>query len=134
MSFNEVSFKDQLINLISDNFSLDFRISAEGVNDISWEEVNGTIKRTLYLSIRESLQNTLKYAEASKFFIQFSSEKKEILLLLKDNGRGFDSGKKKKGIGLKNLKERVEEIQGTFQIDSSTKGTQTTIRIPINGR
>lgn len=134
VSFDEVSFKDQLINLISDNFDLDFRIKAEGTDSIPWEEVNNTIKRTLYLCIRESMQNTLKYAEANKFFIQFSSEKKEILLLLKDNGKGFEKGKGKKGIGLKNLKERVEEIQGTFEINSSEEGTQTTITIPINGR
>jgi signal transduction histidine kinase len=80
------------------------------------------------------MQNTIKYAQANKFFIQFSSEKKEILLLLKDNGKGFEKGKGKKGIGLKNLKERVEEIQGTFEINSSEQGTQTTITIPINGR
>lgn len=134
VSFDEVSFKDQLINLISDNFSLNFRIKVEGMDSIPWEEVNNTIKRTLYLSIRESLQNTLKHANADQFFIRFSGEKKEILLLLEDNGKGFQKGKGKKGIGLKNLKERVEEIQGTFEINSSEQGTQTTITIPINGR
>ena len=77
VSFDEVSFKDQIINLIADNFSLDFRISTEGMDSVLWESVNATIKRTLYLCIRESLQNTLKYAEATKFFISFSSEKKE---------------------------------------------------------
>ena len=134
VSFDEVSFKDQIINLITDNFDLGFRIKTEGIDTIAWEQVNSTIKRTLYLSIRESMQNTIKYAQANKFFIQFSSEKKEILLLLKDNGKGFEKGKGKKGIGLKNLKERVEEIQGTFEINSSEQGTQTTITIPINGR
>ena len=134
VSFDEVSFKDQMINLVADNFSLDFRIKVEGVDSVLWETVNSAIKRTLYLCARESLQNTLKYAEASKFFIRFSSEKKEILLLLEDNGKGFDLTKGKKGIGLKNLKERVEEIQGSFQIQTSEQGTKTTISIPINGR
>ena len=97
-------------------------------------QINNTIKRTLYLCIRESLQNTIKYAEATKFFIRFSSEKKEILLLLEDNGKGFEEGKGKKGIGLKNLKERVEEIHGSFHIESTEQGTKTTISIPINGR
>jgi signal transduction histidine kinase len=134
VSFDEVSFKDQIINLVADNFSLDFRISVEGIDSVLWETVNSAIKRTLYLSARESLQNTLKYAEASKFFMRFSSEKKEILLLLEDNGKGFDLSKGKKGIGLKNLKERVEEIQGSFHIETSDQGTKTTISIPINGR
>ena len=61
-------------------------------------------------------------------------EKKEILLLLEDNGKGFEEGKGKKGIGLKNLKERVEEIHGSFHIESTEQGTKTTISIPINGR
>ena len=133
-SFDEVSFKDQIINLISDSFSPKFRISTEGIDTVLWETINNTIKRTLYLCIRESLQNTIKYAEATKFFIRFSSEKKEILLLLEDNGKGFEEGKGKKGIGLKNLKERVEEIHGSFHIESSEQGTKTTISIPINGR
>lgn len=134
VSFDEVSFKDQIVNLIADSFSPSFRISTEGINDIDWKEINNTLKRTLYLCIRESLQNTLKYAEASKFFIHFSIEKKEIVLLLNDNGKGFDLTKGKKGIGLKNLKERVEEIHGSFDIESSEEGTKTTIRIPIHGR
>lgn len=134
VSFDEVSFKDQIVNLIADSFSPSFRISTEGINDVGWKEINNTLKRTLYLCIRESLQNTLKYAEASKFFIHFSIEKKEIVLLLKDNGKGFDLTKGKKGIGLKNLKERVEEIHGSFDIESSEEGTKTTIRIPIHGR
>ena len=101
---------------------------------ILWKDVNETIKRTLYLGIRESLQNTLKYANANQFFIEFSRDKKEIVLHLKDNGEGFDILKGKKGIGLKNLKERIEEIQGSFQIESSKEGTQTTLKIPMNGK
>lgn len=134
VSFDEVSFKDQIINLISDHFSSDFKIKVSGLDLISWKDVNETIKRTLYLGIRESLQNTLKYANANQFLIEFSGDKKEIVLHLKDNGEGFDILKGKKGIGLKNLKERIEEIQGSFQIESSKEGTQTTLKIPINGK
>lgn len=134
VSFDEVSFEDQIINLISDHFSMDFRIKPSGIDSVDWNSVNDAIKRTLYLSIRESLQNTIKYAKASQFLIEFSGEKKEIVLHLKDNGQGLDPNASKKGIGLKNLKERVEEIQGSFQIETSTEGTHTTLKIPINGK
>tara|TARA_R110002073_G_scaffold123234_1_gene266737 strand:- start:34511 stop:36340 length:1830 start_codon:yes stop_codon:yes gene_type:complete len=133
VNFEEVSFKDQIINLISDAFSPGFRITTEGIDTIPWKEINSTIKRTLYLCVRESLQNTMKYAEASKFSIVFSQEKKEVQISLKDNGKGFDEGKLSKGIGLKNLKERVEEIRGFFDIESSKEGTKTKISIPIHG-
>ena len=134
VSFEEVSFKDQLINLISDVFTPNFRVSTEGIDIVSWKEINSTIKRTVYLCIRESLQNTLKHAEATKFVISFSKEKKDLIVRLKDNGKGIDEQKKQKGIGLKNLQERVEEIHGSFEIASSEEGTITNIRIPVNGR
>ncbi len=134
VSFDEVSFKDQMVNLIADYFTPSFRISVKGIDTVPWEEINSTIKRTFYLCVRESLQNTLKYAEATKFFISFSVEKKEILLHLEDDGKGFEASNPKKGIGLKNLKERVEEIHGVFQIESTEEGTKTKISIPANGK
>jgi len=132
-SFDEVSFKDQIINLISDAFSPNFRVSVSGIDAIPWKEVNPQIKRTLYLCARESLQNTQKYAGATQFSIVFLMQKKEISLEMKDNGKGIDEAKKSKGIGLKNLKERVEEIHGTFHISSSEEGTITNVSIPVNG-
>ena len=133
VSFDQVSFKDQLINLISDAFSSDFKIAVEGMDRIPWKEMNNTIKRIFYLCIRESLQNTLKYAEATEFQISFSMDKKQVFLTLKDNGKGIDQSKSNKGIGLKNLKERVEEIRGSFTIASNKEGTLTNISIPVNG-
>ncbi|QTD36278.1 hypothetical protein JL193_08875 [Polaribacter batillariae] len=130
-SFEEVSFKNQIINLIADYFEIDFKISVKNIDDISWKEINNSIKRTLYLAIRESIQNTRKYAEATKINIRFSDTKKTIILIISDNGKGFNTLEKKTGIGIKNMQERIEEIQGTFSIESiENKGTTTTIETP----
>ena len=134
VSFEEVSFKDQMINLATDYFSKDFKVFIKGLDLEGWEEVNETIKRTLYLSVRESLQNTLRYAEASRFDILFSLHKKEVLVSAKDNGKGFETRTKPKGIGLKNIEERVQELQGNLVIESSNEGTEIQIRIPRNGK
>ena len=81
------------------------------------------------------MQNTQKYAETSKIHLVFSQIKKEILLTIKDEGKGFDIDKAPNGIGLKNMKERVEDLQGTFAIESEeNRGTTINIRIPINGK
>ena len=91
------------------------------------------IKRLLYLSTRESIQNSKKYAEASKLTINFTLEKKYVHLNITDNGIGFDTNISKKGIGLQNLQERVEELNGTLNIDSEVgNGTKTSIQIPLN--
>jgi signal transduction histidine kinase len=131
--FDEVSFKDQMINLATDYFSKDFKILVKGIDEINWKGINETIKRTLYLCIRESLQNTIKYANASQFKVLFSNPKKGIQVITQDNGEGFKE-KEAKGIGLKNLQERIEEINGQLTIESTEKGTSLTIFIPQNGK
>ncbi|WP_028891661.1 ATP-binding protein [Tenacibaculum sp. 47A_GOM-205m] len=133
VSFDKVSFKDQIINLVSDYFELDFKIKVYGIRDYDWTSIDNSIKRLLYLSTRESIQNCKKYAKASTIIIDFSVHKKYVHLNITDNGIGFNTKISKKGIGLQNLQERVEELDGTLTITSEIgKGTQTHIQIPLN--
>lgn len=133
VSFEEVSFKDQIINLLSDYFSLTFKIKVEGMNDVTWSAIENPIKRTLFLSVRECIQNSVKHANATEMNIAFVEQKNSLQLCIADNGNGFDSSQKKKGIGLMNLKERIEELNGQLLTDSELeKGTKITIEIPLN--
>ena len=79
-SFNEVSFKDQIINLISEYFEISFRIKVEEIDTIEWKTINNSIKRTLFLTIREIIQNAKKHAEASVLILSFKETKKSIVL------------------------------------------------------
>lgn len=133
--FKEVSFKNQMINLAGDCFENNFSVFIQNLDAIHWKAIDESIKRVLYLSCRESVQNTQKYAGTSKIHLVFSQVKKEILLTIKDEGKGFDIAKAPNGIGLKNMRERVEDLQGTFAIESEeNRGTTINIRIPINGK
>lgn len=132
ISFDDVSFKEQFIGLISDYMSSDFRIQPEGIHEIDFTKLAEPIKRVLFLSIREILQNTLKHAKASTLTVSFFEEKDAIKVVIKDNGVGFDSSKKSKGIGIRNIKERVIELNGKLNIISSEIGTITEIIIPRN--
>ncbi|GFD78682.1 tetratricopeptide repeat protein [Tenacibaculum sp. Mcav3-52] len=134
VSFDKVPFKDQIINLVSDYFELDFKIKVYGIRDYDWTTLDNSIKRLLYLSTRESIQNCKKHAKASKITINFSVRKKYVHLGIIDNGIGFNTTVNKKGIGLQNLQERIEELNGKLTISSEVgKGTQTSIQIPLNG-
>lgn len=133
VSFEEVPFRDQVVNLVSDYFSPEFIIKVNGLKEIDWSQANNSIKRMLYLSLRECIQNCQKYAEASKMTISFSIHKKSVLLDVVDNGKGFDTATQKKGIGLLNLQERVQELNGTLTIESEVgKGTHIIIQTPLN--
>ena len=134
-SFDKVSFKNQIINLISDYFEVDFRIKVQEIDTVNWQEINNAIKRTLFLSIRESIQNAKNHAAAKEVVLNFSETKKAVLLVISDNGKGLNTKDKKSGIGLKNMQERIEEINGIFSIESVLeKGTKTNIEIHKDGR
>ena len=133
-SFDKVSFKDQIINIISDFFETDFRVKAKEIDSVLWEYVNNSIKRLLFLVIREGIHNAKTHAEASELTINFKETKKVLFLTITDNGKGFNTASKNTGIGLKNMQERIEEVNGNFSIESTLeKGTIIYIEIPTNG-
>lgn len=133
--FNEVTFKDQMINLISDYFSLKCKIIINGLKESDWAVIANPIKRTLYLSTRESLQNSIKHANATQIKINLKQDKNNVYLTVEDNGVGFDLSVKATGIGLKNQRERIEELKGSIDIKSEINtGTTIKIEIPINAR
>jgi signal transduction histidine kinase len=133
VSFDDVTFKDQIINLVSDYFSSTFKIKVDGIDVVIWSEIENPIKRTLFLCVRECIQNSVKHANATKMNITFSKQKNCLQLFITDNGSGFDSNIKKNGIGLTNLTERVEELNGRLSTESKLEeGTKITIEIPLN--
>lgn len=86
----------------------------------------------LYRIVQEFIQNTIKYADASKVHISFSNENDRINLNLSDNGHGFDISTIHFGNGILNMKRRCEDLYGDFEIHSDSKGTEISCRIPIN--
>ncbi|HIV73752.1 MAG TPA: sensor histidine kinase [Candidatus Pseudogracilibacillus intestinigallinarum] len=79
--------------------------------------------------IQESLQNALKHAEATSIYVTLQIEQDEITIVVQDNGKGFRTDEtKNSSFGLMGMKERVEMLNGHFQINS-TLGKGTTIKI-----
>lgn len=99
---------------------------------INWDAVGNTIKINLYRIIQESFQNINKYANAKHVKLELKKEDNTIKLYIEDDGVGFDSNKKAKGIGLENMQSRVDAVEGTFDIKSKiNKGTKTYVTIPL---
>lgn len=92
----------------------------------------------LFRIVQEALNNIIKYAQATKFGIQLINSKNSIRLIISDNGKGFNPEEVLKnsglngGMGLLNIKERVESFGGNLKIDSNENdGTILIIEIPI---
>ncbi len=89
----------------------------------------------IFRMIQEILHNTIKHAHAQNLQVGLSEENGHLLLLTKDDGKGFDTdpGKNKfNGLGLKSLESRCEILNGTFSLESKPgEGTNYFIKIPL---
>lgn len=103
-----------------------------GDDSINWDALDNTVKIHLYRILQETMQNAYKHAQATKVVISYKKEDTNLVFNITDDGEGFDMYKSKKGIGLKNIEDRVQEIKGKLLITSQKqKGTDITIIVPI---
>lgn len=123
---NSFSVTEYLFELIKKN---------EVLNDLKFiidadfkkldEKLNVFQKNQLYRIIKESVTNSLKYAQASKIEIIIKINEQGCLFSIKDNGKGsFIS--QKWGLGIANMKERIAQLGGVLTIQSN-KETGTII-------
>ena len=81
---------------------------------------------------QEVLTNALRHARASQFGALLVFETRQIRLDLRDNGHGFDPAKNHEGFGLQGMRERAEDMDGRFSIESSQgNGTVISIVLPL---
>ncbi len=108
--------------------NIDFKVNID-----NFEIENSGVALNLFRTIQEAVNNALKYAKASEIEISIHEKENKILALVADNGLGFDLETIKKGNGLKNMRKRIQTINGTFNIESSENlGTKINISIPQN--
>lgn len=101
--------------------------------NIDWNSVDNITKINLYRVMQETFQNINKYAKATKVEIDFKLKNYFIELKIRDNGVGFDVKKKKKGIGIQNMMNRMKTLKGFMQIDSKPEiGTSILFQVPKN--
>ena len=75
------------------------------------------------------MKNSIKHSQATEFFIKFIIDKNLEIVLL-DNGIGFSEARLN-GNGLKNMKDRMESLNGKFDIQSSENGTEIKLSLPL---
>ncbi len=91
------------------------------------------LKVELYRIIQELMSNVIKYSKADMVDIQILRADKYLNLMLEDNGVGFDTTEATHGIGLKNIRSRIEALNGSFSIESSPGNwTLVNIEIPLS--
>jgi len=96
----------------------------------------GSLKKenetAIYRIIQEIINNILKHSGASEAMVQINNHGDKLTLTVEDNGKGFDAYDTAKGIGLQNIKSRVDFLKADLDIDSSNKGTTVQIEMELD--
>jgi len=90
------------------------------------------VRRNLFLIYKETLNNLVKYSQATQVQIEFEVNQSMLQLTIKDNGIGFDQETVTLGNGLVNMRKRANGMKGSFNITSQKNmGTVVILQIPI---
>ncbi len=93
----------------------------------------------LFNIVDEAVNNARKHAEAEHIWVRLNRQEDTLLLEIQDDGVGFDTGEvdanydQRGSLGMINLRERAELLEGTLRIESAEgKGTRISLIIPID--
>lgn len=70
------------------------------------------VRRSLFLAVKEALNNAAKHSEATELFLRIHREGERVVVRVEDNGRGFDATLLSEGNGLANMHQRLTEMGG----------------------
>jgi len=88
-------------------------------------------KRNLLLIVKEAINNIAKYSLATKAIVQLYKLEKEVILSIKDNGKGYEKNKISNGNGLNNIQERCKQLNGLCTIEAQPgEGVFIICRLP----
>ena len=113
-----------------DHHVLKVNLYSEGLN----ERLDTNIETVLYRVIQECVNNVIKHSHANVLDISLIKDREGIDVTIEDNGNGFDTSEisQVEGIGLKNIRARIDYLKGSFDFDSAPgKGTMVAIHVPI---
>jgi PAS domain S-box-containing protein len=88
----------------------------------------------LFRIAQEALQNAVKYSGTNRFVVALWAVEKEVQLVVRDAGAGFDveEARKNRGLGLVSMQERIHLVHGRFAVDSKPgKGTRIFAAVPL---
>ncbi|MHC0448330.1 tetratricopeptide repeat-containing sensor histidine kinase [Flavobacterium sp. 3-218] len=126
-------FTFSLKEMISGFNTSTLNLLINGLNEISWDQLDKTKKTSVYRSIQELLVNMKKHSDATLVAITFKEMNNNITINYTDNGKGIDANKMVLKNGLHNIENQIHAIKGDVQIHSEYgKGFKVLIKFPVS--
>lgn len=96
------------------------------------EEIPGDIQFCFAAIVREALNNIARHSDATEAAVTVAEHPAFFQLVISDNGKAKSSGSQSGGIGLQNMRERVEALGGVFRAERQ-KGFRIFVSVPKGG-
>ena len=126
-------FDETNLNDLLNNYFVGLNQEGNILFNFHYSGVNGHFTKQdqliIYRVILELVNNSLRHSCATEITAQLIYHPNQLALMVEDNGKGF-SKSSTGGIGLKNIRARVNYLNGILNIDSNTNGTTTMIQLP----
>ncbi|MGN9914710.1 histidine kinase [Phytohabitans sp. LJ34] len=92
-------------------------------------DLPAAVEVAVYRIVQEALTNVVRHAGAGTCVVSLAVDGAALTVSVVDDGRGI--GSTPAGVGLASMRERAEELGGTLTVDSSSRGTTVTARLPL---
>ena len=101
--------------------------------------LDDTVQLVVFRVVQEALTNIRKHTQATQAWIRLAFQPRRLLVRIEDNGRGIGGAdvqsRQRSGLGLKGMRERVELLDGVFQVGAREDcGTRLAVQLPLAPR
>ena len=120
-----------------ERFAHEIGSSREIATEINLEELEKTKlsmeqRKNIYLIFKEALNNAAKYSGAERITVDISVHNRQLIMMISDNGKGFEPLTAGRGNGLGNMQNRANDLGGKLTVDSvKGKGATLTLSVPV---
>jgi len=126
----DINLKELLQQLV-DELNKTTQIKMALVYEVQGKTMDDDLKLNIYRIVQEQVNNIVRHSSAENAFISVRPDDNHIVVAVNDDGKGFDTGKKRKGIGISNMINRIESFNGEVRIESSVgNGCDVEVKLP----
>ena len=109
-------------------YGVDIELNVHGDLDV----LPDRYRTCVYRAIQEALTNCVRHSKARTIKVSVTGDDGRLDVSVTDNGIGLDPARRREGLGLRGIEERVKELQGTMSISGAPgKGTTLVIHLPL---
>ncbi|EAR50406.1 sensor histidine kinase [Oceanicola granulosus HTCC2516] len=122
------------IKALTDDFAARTGIEVEFETVVFRNRLDEEARIALYRVAQEALTNIERHSGATRVSVSLKGHRTGAMLRIADNGRGIDArrrGARSGGLGLRNMAERVEQLEGTLRILATHPGTVIEAQVPL---